>query len=148
MLLSGQRHRFGSSPVRASLDNLFGIHEQALLLRERRAELLAENLANADTPEYKARDVDFRSVLAATEGTAPDKAARVSHPRHIRVAWGGGEDFNEVQFRVPTQPAIDGNTVDPDTERGAFLDNSLRYQASLQFIERRIRSLLSALRGE
>jgi len=134
--------------VRANLDNLFGIHERALLLRERRAELLAENLANADTPHYKARDMDFRSILAGAEATGGRGGLLATHPRHIPVAWGAGDGGTEVQYRVPTQPSIDDNSVDPDIERGAFLDNSLRYQAGLQFIDRRIRSLLSALRGD
>jgi flagellar basal-body rod protein FlgB len=132
--------------VRSSLDNVFGIHEQSLLMRERRAQLLAENLANADTPHYKARDLDFRAVLAGAR--AQDRAdLRTSHALHIAGA-GSTVAGEEALFRAPIQPSIDGNTVDPQTERSAFLDNALRYQASLQFLDRRIRGLMSALRGE
>ncbi len=130
----------------ATFDNPFGIHEQALLLRERRTELLAQNLANADTPHYKARDLDFRAALAAAEAGARAVSLRVTQARHIETGVEG--EGGDALYRVPSQPSIDGNTVEPEIERGAFLDNSLRYQASLQFVERRLRSLLTALRGE
>ncbi|MCU0937372.1 MAG: flagellar basal body rod protein FlgB [Gammaproteobacteria bacterium] len=130
----------------ATFDNPFGIHEQALLLRERRAELLAQNLANADTPSYKARDLDFRAALAAADGQGRAATLRVTQARHLRAGAGG--ETGEPLYRVPSQPSIDGNTVEPETERSAFLDNSIRYQASLQFLERRLRGLLTALRGE
>jgi flagellar basal-body rod protein FlgB len=132
--------------VKSSLDNPFGIHQQALLVRERRAQLLGENLANADTPHYKARDLDFRMVLdGARAQTWP--GLKTTHALHIP---GGNASVaaEEALYRVPTQPSIDGNTVDPQTERSAFLDNALRYQASLQFLDGRIRTLTSALRGE
>lgn len=132
--------------MKAQIDSLFGIHERALLLRERRGELLAENLANADTPHYKARDVDFRAVLAGAEGAAGLGLART---RAAHLGGDGGHTvLGEALYRVPSQPAIDGNTVDPDTERSAFLENALRYQASLQFVEGRIKRLTAALRGE
>lgn len=130
----------------ATFGNPFGIHEQALLLRERRTELLAQNLANADTPHYKARDLDFRAALAAAEDGASAVSLRATQARHIGVGVAGEGD--DALYRVPAQPSIDGNTVEPEIERGAFLDNSLRYQASLQFVERRLRTLLTALRGE
>ena len=130
----------------ATFDNPFGIHEQALLLRERRTELLAQNLANADTPHYKARDMDFRAALAAAEQGSSGMALRATQAQHIQVGLDG--EAGDTLYRVPSQPSIDGNTVDPEIERGVFLDNSIRYQASLQFLERRLRSLLTALRGE
>ena len=133
----------------ATLQNPLGIHEQALLVRERRAELLAQNLANADTPGYKARDMDFRSALAAAEGQRGAGTLRTTQARHI--AGGAGVDGAggaEVLYRTPSQPSIDGNTVEMETERGAFLDNSLRYQASLQFLGSRLRTLTTALKGE
>lgn len=123
----------------------FALHERALLLRERRAAMLAENVANADTPNYKARDFDFRDALDQAQGQA--HALRVTHARHIASETGAG-GAPEVLYRVPAQPAIDGNTVDLQQERAAFLDNALRYQASLQFLDRRIKGLVSALRGE
>lgn len=134
----------------ATLQNPLGIHEQALLVRERRAELLAQNLANADTPGYKARDMDFRSVLAAAaEGRHEAGTLRTTRVRHIDSGAGvDGAGGAETLYRVPTQPSIDGNTVEMETERGAFLDNSLRYQASLQFLGSWLRTLTMALKGE
>lgn len=132
--------------MKSQIEGLFGIHERALLLRERRAELLAHNLANADTPHYKARDVDFRAVLAGAQAETGIGLIRTS----VRHLAGAGADpvLGEPLYRVPAQPSIDGNSVDPDSERSAFLDNSLRYQASLQFVDGRIRRLTAALRGE
>jgi flagellar basal-body rod protein FlgB len=132
--------------VNRAISEVFGIHDRAVLLRERRAELLSENLANADTPQYKARDLDFRALL---DGAGADLRAGLAttHPRHIRVSAGEAGEGDRL-YRIPSQPAIDGNTVDPDTERAAFLDNALRYQASLQFLDGRIKRLTAALRGE
>ena len=133
----------------ATLQNPLGIHEQALLVRERRAELLAQNLANTDTPGYKARDMDFRSVLAAAAGQREAGTLRTTRVHHIAAGAGvDGAGGVDALYRVPTQPSIDGNTVEMETERGAFLDNSLRYQASLQFLGNRLRTLITALKGE
>jgi flagellar basal-body rod protein FlgB len=122
-----------------SLSTIFGIHEGAIALRTRRAELLAANLSNADTPNYKARDIDFAEALANLAATAN---------RHI-------PDQNElsdwaltVKYHTPFQPALDGNTVDTAIEQNKFLDNAMRYQASLTFLNGRIRSLLTAIREE
>lgn len=121
----------------------FGIHSQALALRSRRAEVLATNLANADTPGYQARDLDFAAVLAEQ---GDHGALRVSDVRHL----GGidpGFEF-ALRYREPLQASLDNNTVDVQAERAAFTDNAMRYQASLTFLNGRIRGLMSALRGE
>ena len=131
------------------LDAALRFQQEALNLRAQRQEILAANIANADTPGYKARDVDFRSVLAAAEGQREAGTLRTTRVGHI--AGGAGVDGAggaEALYRVPTQPSIDGNTVEMETERGAFLDNSLRYQASLQFLGSRLRTLTTALKGE
>ena len=135
-----------------SLTNgIFGVHEQALVARARRAELLASNLANADTPGYKARDVSFENLLAATRsetGGAPggDQLA-ATHGRHL------ADDSQlmpgvAVQYRNPTQPSLDGNTVDTQVEQTAFLENALAYQTTLTFLEQRIAGIRLAIRGE
>ena len=126
-----------------SQTDVLGIHSQALALRARRAEILATNLANADTPGYQARDLDFRAVLAGVGAAAP---VSVTDPRHL-----GGADTDSdyaVSYRVPLQASLDQNTVDVQAERAAFLDNAMRYQASLTFMNGRIRGLLAALRGD
>ncbi len=132
----------------ANLDNTLGIHEIALKLRAQRMELLSSNLANADTPNYKARDIDFRSVLADVQSGNPAQSAslRTTNARHM-----GGADqtaSGEVQYRNPLQPSIDGNTVDPQVEKAKFMENALQYQATLSFIDGRIKTLRKAIRGD
>ena len=111
-------------------DTLFGVHGAALEVRSQRMGLLASNIANASTPNFKAKDVDFRSALAAVE----------DH---------GGDSFTKaVQFRVPTQPSMDGNTVELATEQTAFAENAVQYKTTLSFLEGRIATVMTALRGE
>jgi flagellar basal-body rod protein FlgB len=128
-------------------DKLFGIHAQALQLRARKAELLASNLANADTPNYKARDVDFREVLGSEMGSGTLPMIR-SHAGHMTSSDLSGFDNVTMKYRVPSQPSLDGNTVDAQTEKGEFAANSVRYMASMQFLEGRIRGLIKTLREE
>lgn len=127
-----------------SLDQALGIHPQALTLRARRAEILAQNLANADTPHYRARDVDFRDMLAGAGGDARLQATR---PGHFGDGVPGSSDA-DLMYRVPTQSSLDQNTVDVAAERARFVDNSLRYQASLRFLDGKFAGIKTALRGE
>lgn len=127
-----------------NFENALGIHEQALRMRERRSELLAANIANADTPGYKARDLDFRTMLRdAAEGGALETTT--THARHIST--GGGLDAQPM-YRVPTQPSVDGNTVDIQVENAAFARNVLEHQASFQFLNGKFTGLSKALKGE
>jgi flagellar basal-body rod protein FlgB len=128
-----------------NFDSVLGIHELGLAVRSRRAELIAANLANADTPGYKARDVDFASVLAAANGEQVQLVA--TDRRHI-VSGDARLFGTEVLYRNPNQPALDGNTVDTQLEEAEFMKNAMQYQASLEFINRRIQGLHLALRGE
>jgi flagellar basal-body rod protein FlgB len=125
-----------------SFNDALGIHADAVLLRGRRAEVLATNLANADTPGYLARDLDFRALLG--EATAASTLGR-THAGHLGPAGGAG---GELLYRQPLQPSLDQNTVDVQAERAAFLDNAMRYQASLTFLNGKLTGLVSALRGE
>jgi flagellar basal-body rod protein FlgB len=111
-----------------SVDTLFGIHANALKLREQRMSMLASNIANAATPGYKARDIEFSSALQlAEDGQAPDAA---------------------IRYRVPVQASLDGNTVELATEQTAFAENALAYRSSLSFLQGRIGSITRALKGE
>ncbi len=127
-----------------SLDDALGIHPEALRLRSRRAEILAANLANADTPNYRARDVDFRGILAREYDAG---ALRTTRAGHIGEA-GPGQREDELLYRVPAQPSLDQNTVDVAAERARFVDNSIRYQASLRFLDGKLSGIKTALRGE
>jgi len=127
------------------MDNLFGIHATALKLRANRAELLAANIANADTPNYKARDIDFKHALKLAANNSGDMVT--TNARHISSA-GTSKMGAEIMYRIPTQPSLDGNTVDLQTERSAFLENAMMYQASLRFLNGKISGLMTAIRGE
>jgi flagellar basal-body rod protein FlgB len=127
------------------MDNLFGIHATALKLRGNRAELLAANIANADTPNYKARDIDFKKTLSMSVSGNSDM--KITHAKHIDSS-GNLKMGAEILYRIPNQPSLDGNTVDLQTERSAFMENSMMYQASLRFLNGKISGLMTAIRGE
>ena len=124
--------------------DLFGIHTQALALWQRRAEVLSANLANADTPNYQARDIDFRAALGAADagGSLP-----LAAPTQGQIDSTSANSAQALKYRVPMQPSLDGNTVDAETEQAAFAENSVRYQASLTFINAQIRQLRTAITG-
>ncbi|MEW6169096.1 MAG: flagellar basal body rod protein FlgB [Pseudomonadota bacterium] len=128
----------------ANEDPLFGIHPAAMQLQRRRMELIAANIANADTPGFQARDLDFREALASAQASAA--APLQTHAAHLGV--GAGASSPQPEYRVPTQPAADGNTVDVQIEQAQFADAALRYKASLSFLDARIKSLITALTGQ
>lgn len=127
-------------------DKLFGMHTQALGLWQQRAEVIASNLANADTPDYKARDVDFRQVLGQASGTGGNLAMSNTESGHI----GGGVSrpgHETLAYRAQTQPTMDGNTVDTQVEQASFAGNAVHYQASLSFITAQIHMMRYAITG-
>ena len=130
---------------KASRD-MFGVHADALALRQERMQVIASNLANADTPNYQARDIDFSAALhAATQGAAKEMVNRTA-PGHL-PAMAELASMHAV-YRVPTQPSLDGNTVDTNTEHAAFARAAVEYRASLEFVQDRARTLLTALTGQ
>ena len=126
----------------SGFDQLFGVHERALLYRAARAEVLADNLANADTPNFKARDLEFADVLATTR-----RNLVVTEPGHIGNS-NGASASGAPRYREPLQPSLDQNSVDAQAEHARFLQNSIQYEASLRFLQSRINSMLVALRKE
>jgi flagellar basal-body rod protein FlgB len=121
----------------------------ALGLQAQRAKVLASNIANADTPNYQAKDFDFAQALTqATQASAADagQPAR-THPSHLSAA-GAAAPGPALQYRQPLQAALDGNTVDLDVERAAFAENSVRYEATLRFLNSQIKTMLSAINGQ
>jgi flagellar basal-body rod protein FlgB len=132
-----------------SLDSYLGVHAQALQLRSQRTEVLAANLANADTPNYRARDIDFKSALAAASG---DKSGGVhlatTKAGHVGAHAVSGTSTPELKYRTPLAPALDGNTVDTQLEQAAFAENTVRYQATLNFLNAKFRSLMTAITGQ
>lgn len=127
-------------------DNLFGIHTKALDLWQHRSEVLANNLANTDTPGYQARDIDFRKALAAASGSANVDSVALQAPTPGQISTTRQGDA-ALAYRVPTQPSMDGNTVDEQVEQAAFAANGVHYQASLSFITAQIRMLRTAITG-
>lgn len=141
-----------------NFSNALGVHEQALLLRDQRSTILASNIANTDTPGYKARDFDFASVLrdrmgmgaeegVSGSGSAPRLALQTSSAGHISNTVSTFSDDN-LLYRTPAQPSLDGNTVDEQLENAAFARNALEHQASFQFLNGKFTGLIKALRGE
>ena len=127
-----------------NLDQVVGTHAQAVMWRARRAEVLAANLANAETPHYQARDLDFSSMLQNEMG-----GAQLARTDFKHLALGESANFgSELMYRVPAQASLDQNTVDVQAERAAFLDNALRYQASLRFLGSQFSGLTRAFRGD
>src|SRR5690606_3669029 len=122
--------------------SILGIHEAALAFRARRMEVLATNLANADTPRFKARDMEFADALART---GREVRLATSNARHIVPDEAAAPA--ELKYRIPHQPSLDGNTVEADQELARFADNAVAYQATLAFIDGRISTLRLALTG-
>ncbi len=141
------------------LDDYLRFHQTALSLRAERQQLLASNIANADTPNYKARDIDFKQALQqALKGGQGNAVPQVPSPVMVRTAAAHlpgkpsaaamHPDAAAAQYRTVQQGSVDGNTVDMDTERTNFADNALRYQASVTLINGQIRSMMSAIQGQ
>lgn len=128
-----------------TFDSALGIHQKALSLRSQRAEMLASNIANADTPGYKAKDIDFKAALASVETQSNGSLTR-TNAKHIQISTAGSNA--ESLYRVPNQSSLDGNTVDGLIEKSAFAENALRYQASITFLDGKFKGMMSALKGE
>jgi flagellar basal-body rod protein FlgB len=130
-----------------NFDTALGVHPQALVLREKRSEVLAANLANADTPGYKARDMDFQAVLDGTmKGIDSGLTLEKTHPQHIAPTQPKFE--GTLRYRNPNQASLDGNTVEAHVEQAKYAENGVQYQASLRFINGKFGGLISAIKGE
>ena len=132
------------------IDNAFKFHADALNLRAFRQELLAANIANADTPGYQARDIDFRKSLQdAFAGRQPTVELARTARGHVSsaAARGLGAGADAALYRTVVQPSLDGNTVDMDVERAQFAENAIRYEANLTFINGQLKTLLAAIQG-
>lgn len=127
------------------LDKALGLSPTALRLRSQRGELLAANIANADTPNYHARDYDFKNVLQdALDGRTEGLTA--TSDKHMSLL--DKAELGTTLYRLPTKTKSNGNTVEEEVEQAAFSENAVQYQTSLQFLNGTLRSLRMALRGE
>lgn len=128
-----------------NIDNYLGIHANALMLREQRASQLAKNIVNANTPNYKAQDIDFNSSLKQAMSSSTPKGMAADASGHMN---GTSSFSSKQQYRVPHHLSLDGNTVDKEIETTEFKRNALSYQASLTFLDNKIKSMMSMIKGE
>lgn len=133
------------------LDKHFAVHAAALRISSQRSEVIARNLANSDTPNFKATDIDFRKALDQALGSANAGALKTTQSRHMAGPSGGnfidGIPLQTVD-RAPLAPSLDGNTVDVSLEQAEFAKNAVRYQASLNFLNSQMRGLMTAITGQ
>ncbi|MCP4874057.1 MAG: flagellar basal body rod protein FlgB [Gammaproteobacteria bacterium] len=130
-----------------SFERAFSIHDDALLLRGKRTSILASNIANADTPNYKARDIDFGEMLRSASRQQADSMVLAStHRDHI--AKQPGVMQTGLLYRNPLHPSLDGNSVDSHVEQSEFAENALMYQTSFTFLNSKVSGLMKALKGE
>jgi flagellar basal-body rod protein FlgB len=130
------------------LDQTLHFHTSALALRAERQQMLASNIANADTPNFKARDIDFAGALnQALAGRASDARLLRTSTRHMPGTIEGALPAQQIVYRSARQVSVDGNTVDLDVERAQFANNAVHYEANLTFLGMQIKSLLSAIQG-
>lgn len=129
-----------------NINDQFNLHERALTLANQRLEVLADNVANADTPNYRAQDIDFKAAMQSAAGTGGNIPLAATSQRHIRLD-GDGTNRATPQYRNPDQPSLDGNTVDSQKENAAIAETAVRYQATLTFLNQRIRGLRDAITG-
>ncbi|MDH3977747.1 MAG: flagellar basal body rod protein FlgB [Gammaproteobacteria bacterium] len=125
------------------INKLLDGHTRVLGLANQRLQLLADNIANADTPNYKARDIDFRAALKTAD--TQQISAQMTNAQHM--SFGVGPNQAEVKYRVPDQASLDGNTVDAQKESASVAETAVRYQATLTFLTSRINGLRTAITG-
>jgi flagellar basal-body rod protein FlgB len=135
-----------------NLDKMLGLNQAAVKIHSRRSEVLAGNLANVDTPGFKARDIDFKTALQRVKGNMNTATLKTTNPRHLGISGnstGHIDDLlGEMKYRVPSQPSLDGNTVDSLAEKSAFMENALLYQTNLKFLNGKIKNIKRSLKGE
>lgn len=129
-----------------NFDTALGIHPLALKMREQRTDILAGNLANADTPNYKAQDLDFETVLKGLDRSSAPLKPTLTQADHLSPPV---SPFGpELKYRIPSQPSLDGNTVETEREQLRFAENAVQYQTSLQFLGSKFIGLRAAIKGE
>jgi flagellar basal-body rod protein FlgB len=145
----------------STIDPLFGMHADALAIQQKRMGVLAANLANADTPNFQARDLDFAKMLAKEQGASTSNGSLLpvstqdagslatTSALHIATSTPAAATHDpSLPYRVPLQPSVDGNTVDAQVEQGKYLDAAMHYEASLTFLNGQIHGLLTAITGQ
>lgn len=129
--------------MQIDINSYFGVHAKALQVREQRSAMIANNLANIDTPNYKAKDIDFKQVL--NQYSTQSIKMESNNTKHLTA---DNSLMMATKFRQNDQVSLDGNTVDKDMETVEFSRNAIQYQASLNFLNGKIQTVMTALRGE
>ena len=139
----------------AQMNSALDFQAKALVVRAERQRVIASNIANADTPGYAARDLNFQDAMSQASGasalrTLSPATSGTSHARHLPLlaSSGGLGSAAPLAYTTPTQPSMDGNSVDLDRERSKFVDNAVRYESTLRFINSQSKTLLSAIQGQ
>lgn len=147
----------------AQMTSGLDIHAKALVLRAERQRIIASNIANADTPGYVARDLNFKEALTQMTQTSGSELSGVgrpsmsratstsTHPKHIALTGTSTSQMSgasSLAYAIQSQPSVDGNSVDMDRERANFVDNSVRYESTLRFINGQSKTILSAIQGQ
>ena len=146
----------------AQMTSGLDFHSKALVLRAERQRIIASNIANADTPGYVARDINFKDALSQMTGASSAELSRVTlqashsaspgstNPRHMALSGLSQSELSGATsgYAVQSQPSVDGNSVDLDRERASFVDNSVRYESTLRFINGSAKGILSAIQGQ
>ncbi len=131
----------------SAIDQAFGIKARAMSVYAKRAEVLAANIANTDTPNFKARDLDFQALLSEAQQKDGSTASMTkTSAGHLGVSGSTGEPV--LKYRTPLQSSLDGNTVNSEVEQASFAENNIKYQASFSFLNGTIKGLMTAIRGE
>ena len=131
-----------------NFERAFSIYDDALIIRGKRASVLASNIANADTPNYKARDIDFQSILKQANNQQTSSLSMVNtNLDHIKLNSGSNSSVL-LKYRNPLHASLDGNTVDSHVEQSKFSQNAIQYQTSFTFLNSSVRGIIKALRGE
>jgi flagellar basal-body rod protein FlgB len=133
-----------------NLDAYLGVQQDALKVQSKRMEVLAKNLANVDTPNYKAQDIDFKTALAQAGSPGASLPLTTTSGNQIgnSATTGAVDTSSALKYRVPLAPSLDGNTVDAQMEQAAFADNTVRYQATLTFLTGSLKDLMTAITGQ
>ncbi len=131
----------------SKIDNAFAFQEKALGLRAFRQQVLAGNIANADTPNYKARDFDFSTALKQAVSGRDSRNLQMITTNSQHLSAGANAGPTRLLYSLPAQSSVDGNTVDMDVERGKFSENAIQYEAGLSFVSGQVKTLLSAIQG-
>jgi flagellar basal-body rod protein FlgB len=144
-IVCNYKYKVKGKKMAISFDRYLGVHDDALLVRSKRTEILASNIANADTPGYKAQDIDFKQAMASAQGGDGKFKLNTTNSKHINS--NGFSIDGDIKYRVNTQPSVDGNTVETHIEKTQFAKNALEYSFSLEMLNKKFSGIKKVLKS-